>query len=280
MIPELLLEEILLGEKDEKDYYEKYGKEELLAALSKLRESNEEILKSYPADKAYEDFIKKSFEVKNAGFSKNAGTNAEHGADGKKKPRILKFASNFYDKINQFQIIKYSAAAAVVFALVTPLALKNMSTTATPASVRIKGIGTDDNKIRLYKQSGNDALLLKDGDEACENDLIQITYTPGSYKFGLIFSVDGNGNVTRHFPEDSWTSAKLEHTGEEVPLSFSYSLDDAPRYECFVFVASKKAFDMSALDRISKDSYSIDFIKSGSYLPQNCNASVFVLNKR
>ena len=29
MIPQLLLEEINLGEKDAKDYYEKYGKEEL-----------------------------------------------------------------------------------------------------------------------------------------------------------------------------------------------------------------------------------------------------------
>ena len=50
MIPQLLLEEILLGEKNEQDYYEKYGKEELRSALAELRDSNEQILAMYPAD--------------------------------------------------------------------------------------------------------------------------------------------------------------------------------------------------------------------------------------
>ena len=48
MIPQLLLEEILLGEKDAKNYYSKYGKEELESALEGLRKSNQEILSAYP----------------------------------------------------------------------------------------------------------------------------------------------------------------------------------------------------------------------------------------
>ena len=48
MIPQLLLEQILLGEKNACDYYDLYGKTEIEEALKALRESNEEILKEYP----------------------------------------------------------------------------------------------------------------------------------------------------------------------------------------------------------------------------------------
>ena len=44
MIPQLLLEEINLGEKNASDYYDKYGKEELEKALEDLRKSDEEII--------------------------------------------------------------------------------------------------------------------------------------------------------------------------------------------------------------------------------------------
>ena len=51
MIPQLLLEEISLGEKRAEDYYEKYGKERLENALAELEKSNQEILAAYPAAK-------------------------------------------------------------------------------------------------------------------------------------------------------------------------------------------------------------------------------------
>lgn len=260
MIPELLLEEILLGEKNEKDYYGKYGKEELQAALADLRKSNEEILESYPADTIEESFVKKSFEAKN-----------------KVKSAACKTSGKSF-------VWKYSAAALLLFAFASPLVIKNINvdpasaSDSSSAAVRVKGNAR--HQIRLYKKSGDDALLLKNGEEASENDLIQITYTPGKYSYGVIFSVDGNGNLTRHFPENSWKAAKLEKTGEEVPLSFSYALDDAPDYECFIFVASKNEFDMSGLESIDASSYSIDFLKNGSYLPKNCDGSIFVLNKK
>lgn len=253
MIPELLLEEILLGEKDERDYYDKYGKAELQSALASLRKSNEEILAMYPLDEASDDFSRKAIEAKNSKF-----------------PRLAKNNS----------IWRFSAAAALICALAGPLLIKNISPVQDTMNERVKGNGVNHHQIRLYRQSGNDASILKNGDSASENDLIQITYIPGEYNYGVIFSVDGNGNITRHFPEDSWSAAKLEKTGEEVPLPFSYSLDNAPDYECFVFVASKKSFDLSKVENISRKLYSIDFLKKGSYLPKNCDGSIFVLDKK
>ncbi|MBP5438359.1 MAG: hypothetical protein J6Y30_10305 [Treponema sp.] len=273
MIPQLLLEEILLGEKAENDYYDKYGKENIQSALADLRKSNEEILAAYPADAMEEAIIKKSFAEKNRGLaSGDAGRNA---LPAKKRYSIA---------------FRYSAAALLLFALATPLIIRNFNAAShrpgslvesgEPNSPYIGVKGASHHQIRLYKQKGDKALVMEDGDIAKENDLIQITYTPGAYNFGVIFSVDGNGNVTRHFPENSWEAAKLEKTGEEVPLSFSYALDDAPDYECFVFVASKKAFDLSKMDKISSRKFSIDFLKKGSYLPKDCDSSVFILNKK
>lgn len=252
MIPQLLLEEILLGEKKEKDYYEKYGKEELQAALAELRESNEQILAMYPADEMQDKIIEKAFAEKN-----------KVSQPAKKAPA---------------PVWKFSLAAMLALALVSPLVIRNFSGADESGLVRIKGNGH--HQIKLYRQSGNEAIILKNGEAASENDLIQITYTPGLYNYGLIFSVDGNGNVTRHYPENSWKAQKLEKTGEEVPLPFSYSLDNAPDYECFIFVASKNEFDLSNIEKINKDSYSVDFLKKGSYLPKGCDGSIFVLNKK
>ena len=256
MIPELLLEEILLGEKDERDYYEKYGKAEIQAALAELRKSDEEILAQYSMEKMKDEIIKKGFESKNE--AKNTGKN------------ILR-ASGF---------IKYAAAAVLIFAFGLPLVM-NTYKSASPAvpSERVKGAKLH-HQIRLYRQENGQASLLKNGEEASENDLIQITYLPGQYKYGVIFSVDGKGNVTRHFPEESWTAGQLAKTGEEVPLSFSYALDDAPDYECFIFAASKSEFELSNIEEIDKNSFSIDFLKKGSYLPNNCDGSIFVLRKK
>ncbi len=260
MIPELLLEEILLGEKEEKDFYEKYGKEEIKSALENLRKSDAAILEMYPAQKMQKEIMKKAIMASNPELSKPAV----------KKNRFASFAVS--------KAWKFSAAAAFVLMLAGSFVIRNYNFRGTAPTERVKGAGAN-HQIRLYRQDGNDAVLLKNGETASENDLIQITYIPGKYSYGVIFSVDGNGNVTRHFPDNTWVSSELEKTGEEVPLSFSYSLDDAPDYECFIFVASKNSFDLSQIEKIKKESFSIDFLKQGSYLPEGCDGSIFVLHK-
>lgn len=251
MIPQLLLEEINLGEKNAKDYYKKYGKEELENALAELRKSDQEILAAYPA----------------LNF-KPAVVGVGNGAD---KP-------NIYVRLNKARPFFFAAAAVLVLALCAPVMLNSIKGANGSRSIRLKGSGQ--HQIRLYKQAGADAVLLKNGESAKENDLVQITYIPGSYNYGVIFSVDGNGNITRHFPDASWQAEKLQKTGEEVPLSFSYELDDAPKYECFIFVASKNPFDFSTIESLDKKDISVDFLKKGSYLPKDCDGSIFVLNKK
>ena len=96
MIPQLLLEEILLGEKAENDYYDKYGKEELRSALADLRKSDEEILAAYPQDAMEEAIIKKSFAEKNRKLSSgNAVKNAAGTAAPGKKHYSIAFRYSF-----------------------------------------------------------------------------------------------------------------------------------------------------------------------------------------
>ena len=94
------------------------------------------------------------------------------------------------------------------------------------------------------------------------------------------YSIDGNGNVTRHFPESGWTAVKMKHSGSEIPLDFSYELDDAPDFECFILVASKKAFSLEGIDEeIAASSVDVDFIQVGNYLPSGTDRTAFLLRK-
>lgn len=250
MIPQLLLEEILAGEKNAQDYYETYGKENVEAALAELKASNEEILSQYPVEKMRQEFVKKSFVVKQP---------------KSKRPLFV------------------AAAAVLALAVVSPVIYENLKTpepSSETTGIRLKGNSSSQHQLRIYKKDGNKAVALKNGDSAAENDSVQITYIPGEYNYGLIFSFDGNGNVTKHFPENGWKAGKLEKTGEEVPLSFSYVLDDAPAYECFVFVASKNKFDMSKFEKEIKNKRpNTDDLSKGVYFPEGCDGAIFLLKK-
>ncbi|MDO4506604.1 MAG: hypothetical protein Q4B64_06610 [Spirochaetales bacterium] len=247
MIPQLLLEEINLGEKNARDYYDKYGKEELEKALAELRKSDEEILAAYPMKEMQEKFEEKT--------------------SASEKRNVLSFRS--------YRTWAMSAAAALAVFLCAPFMYNSFK--AGKSEIRVKGNSSSGSQIRLYRQEGSDVVKLSSGDRAKENDVIQITYIPADKNYGIIFSLDGNGNITRHFPEDNWAAGKLVKNGEEVPLSFSYRLDDAPEFECFVFVSSRDEFAMEELEGLSK--LQPEYLKDAKHFPKNTEATFFVLKK-
>ncbi|WP_407397355.1 hypothetical protein [Treponema sp.] len=253
MIPQLLLEEINLGEKNAQDYYDKYGKEELEKALADLRKSDEEILKAYPI--------------------KEMSLKFEERTSVKETNNVFKFRS--------LRVWAMAAAAVLTIAFCVPFMYNGIKEKQNTFETRVKGGESVHSQLRLYKKAGSEILRLASGDKAQENDVIQITYIPGNKNFGVIFSFDGNGNITRHFPDDSWTAGKLEKTGEEVPLSFSYALDAAPEYECFIFVASGEEFSLDKIEKAAngKNAIRYDQLKSGKYFPKGAEASVFILEK-
>ena len=251
-IPTRILEEIKNSEVDAKNFYSIYGKENIETALDDLRKSDEEILNTY------------SVEAMKAAVA------------GKIVRKQLRFPA--------YRIVTYAAAAVLLAAIIIPAGLKSSKISAAHAPTeRIKGNApvktSDDPQIKLYRQKGREIQALNDGDFARSGDIIQITYNAGKDEYGVIFSVDGNGNITRHFPENSWQAAELQQNNEEIPLDFSYELDNAPDFECFIMVTSKKQFSLEDIENKIKNKTDIDYLTKLSYLPRKTEGITFTLEK-
>ena len=254
-IPTRILEEIKNSEVDAKNFYSTYGKENIETAINDLKKSDEEILNTYSVQA-----MKAAVENK---LNNKGGT-------------ILKFPA--------YKIVSYAAAAVLLAAILIPAGLKTSKISAgTTPTERVKGnaaaTSSADPQMKLYRQKGLEIQALKDGDFARSGDVIQITYNAGTEEYGVIFSVDGNGNITRHFPENSWNAAKLEHRADETPLDFSYELDNAPDFECFIMVTSKKQFSLDGIENQIKSKTDIDYLTKLSYLPKKTEGITFTLEK-
>ncbi len=145
------------------------------------------------------------------------------------------------------------AAPAVAAALVLVIAIFFRPGDPT-FGTRIKGEETIDmtkTQVIIYRKINDDAEVLKNGDTAFAGDLLQIAYVPAGKLYGVVFSIDGNGVVTLHYPEHDDDSTLLAQ-GQKTLLQTSYELDDAPGFERFFFVTSKSKIDTSKILRSAR----------------------------
>ena len=116
----------------------------------------------------------------------------------------------------------------------------------TPNHTRIKGEESIDfakTQLIVYRKENSEIGVLKDGSPARAGDLLQIAYVPAGKTNGVIFSMDGSGIVTLHFPEHKKSSTHLEQE-KKVLLASSYELDDAPAFERFFFITAMEEIDV------------------------------------
>ncbi|MBE6347319.1 MAG: hypothetical protein E7064_00060 [Spirochaetaceae bacterium] len=190
----------------------------------KLTNSDKEILEKYSSD-----FVKSLVENK---LSKSTASKKESFTI---KPSF---------------VFKFSAVAAVLaLALILPLSFSNStkvydSVFEGESAIRLKGKSS---ALFVYRNENGKAVRLSTGTKVSEGDILQLSYVCADPEYALIVSVDGNGVVTSHFPEDSTDSALLEKGGE-FPLSYSYKLDDAPSFERFYLVTSDKEFSLDSIE--------------------------------
>lgn len=261
MYSDLELEEIALGERKLNKKYSPEKKADYEEKIAEINKSNEEILKKFPSMQMEQAVFKKMMADSNSDFkTENKGSSK---------------------KTFKYNRIKYlSIAVAAVFAIcIIPTSLRLSNNYNGQNTVRTKGKVSKDPQMKLYRNAGKYVELVKNGDKAYENDQIQITYKSGKQKYGLIFSVDGNGNITKHLYSGNFGSVILENSTEEIPLEYSYVLDDAPDYECFVFVTSNKPFKLDNDKILKKSMKNIKYVTKGKYLPKYCEKTVFILNK-
>ena len=222
---DLYYEQILLEESslkhDDLDIYEK-------EILNELEDSNESILNEYPPEIM-------------AGRINKAISKAE-----------IESTSRFnYKKV----YIPLSAAAVFLLFFTIfpfndqPVSINTINETET---IRLKG---NSPSLYIYRGDLNNTELLPNNSIVKERDLLQISYDSAGTKYGIIFSIDGRGTVTLHFPDNVYSNTRLDFGGK-VYLPYSYELDNAPFFERFFFITSDREIDaeeiMSKAGRIAK----------------------------
>lgn len=236
--PDFFYEKILLGEAIDKDIC--LDSPETQEKLKVLRDSNKEILTKYTSDQVKADILKK---ITNKNKLSGSEKNLKH----------------FVFSPNTIKGLGLASAACLLFALslgtyfqLKPKAYKeatnsieNLLNTQTDGlgATRFKGSGA---RLFIYRKDGNQASLLTAGTKVKEKDMLQLSYVAGGDSYGLIISVDGNGVVTRHFPDKGNSAGLLDQSGE-IPLNFAYQLDNAPKFERFIFVSGQTAFPIDSI---------------------------------
>jgi hypothetical protein len=99
-------------------------------------------------------------------------------------------------------------------------------------------------------------VVLEDQALIREGNTIQLVYTVGTEiagdRYGVIFSIDGRGAVSLHYPYTPAGTTRLS-VGKQTALEESYTLDDAPDYEMFFFVIAGTPLDAAAILRTAEE---------------------------
>jgi hypothetical protein len=217
-VPDLLIEQLLMGELPDARSRELLRDPEVQERLRLLEESNRTILEAYPAEV----------------MAKRIGWRLEKAVESRpvRTPlaRLLPMAG--------FAALMVVAGLAVVMALTW--ARRPVQTLEV---TRVKGL---EPHLAVYRQTGSGAEALASNGTVHPGDVLQIGYVAGSRTFGMIFSIDGRGVVTLHFPSSGSVPSRLTGDGE-VLLDYAYKLDDAPEFERFFLVTGAQAFPMQAV---------------------------------
>lgn len=217
-IPDFYWEQLALGELEEPMKTQLLSMPEAKEKLKKLEEANQAFLQA----NSFADFnLALDRKLKSGDVEKT------------EKQKILPFG-----KIRVF--LPLAAAAALAFALIIPQRLGFFIGDNTQETIILKG----EADLRIYKDQQGGPLMLKEGSLVKKGDRLQLAYNGNGAAYGVIFSLDGSGALTMHYPEFGTESAELE-TGM-VNLSFSYILDDAPIGERFFFLFSDESFDANS----------------------------------
>lgn len=152
--------------------------------------------------------------------------------------RIKEF---FY--IPNFQAVGALGALLIAFVLITVVTKEN-SLDPQNDGIRTKS----STNLRIYRNEKPESVRLDSGDVASEGDLLQIRYMAHKVTYGFIFSVDGNGLLTRHFPATGDMAEKVVQD-KLTSLQESYQLDNAPYFEKFYFVTSNNSFSLNEIER-------------------------------
>lgn len=232
-VPDVILELYLLGELPPEEMTRIAGLEEqdptLTARLEMLRKSNEEILITHPAA-AFTAAVERK-------VSPTSRRSEVQTPDG-----FLNWSRRKW-----YIMAPAVAAAALLLMMIRIAPLSDgpggPAMVIAPDITRPKSTGAE---IHVYRQSGTDIEELDNLSLVANHDRLQISYSALGWPYGVIFSIDGRGAVTLHYPANESSSTMLDKHGEaEIP--YGYEIDNAPDFERFFLVSSKQPIDVASL---------------------------------
>lgn len=227
--PDLLLEQLRLGELPERLRKRLLADPQTAERLMLLEKSDEEILRRYPPGEIAGRIRERS----------RTGTHTAPPSD-EPAPEDLSAVAHLRRVAARSRLLPLLAALLVV-GLSVPIVLSTVDGRQERSEVRVKGLLPS---LRVYRESPSGIELLHDGSRVRRGDLLQIGYVAGEARYGMIFSIDGRGAITLHLPERANGAPQLQGAGQ-ILLPFSYELDSAPRFERFVFVTSTAPFSVA-----------------------------------
>jgi hypothetical protein len=100
-------------------------------------------------------------------------------------------------------------------------------------------------RLVVFRQVGDQAERLAQDAFVRPGDVVQLRYSPGGQRHGVIASIDGAGVVTLHFPlSDDAPPEATAMSPKKTALPNAYALDDAPRFERFFFITANDPIDV------------------------------------
>lgn len=203
-IPSRILEAICNDELQAQDFYDVYGKENVINACNQIKLSNEQIKQTYSAEDMKRAVAQK---LQYANNNKTSRKYEKFEKTELKQQNFVVFGEKNTEKVqktsfSKFKVIIPVMAAAVIVAVLLPRMIlsnnlqnsQNLSEISTKsANIRVKGAKNITNlensrqnqksEIRLYKKTDDGVQLLANGDSVKNGDIIQITYAPGKNNY-------------------------------------------------------------------------------------------------
>jgi hypothetical protein len=249
-IPDLFIEKLLLDELPQ-DMKERLLEDPAVRRrLDELKAENRMILEEYPPEEMAKAIRNRSRSNRQAEAGRTEVLQSARDRRGAAFLRRLKCFGGFGAPHRRLVPVAGFALLVLVGGLL--LVTRGPAFFAPRTEVRLKGGSAH---LNVYMKTAAGARLLEQGDSVTAGTILQVGYVSGDYRYGEIVSIDGRGEVTLHFPLSAVTGQSLEGEGE-VLLPYAYTLDDAPAFERFFFVVSKRPFSvetvLEAADRLAQ----------------------------
>ncbi len=233
-----LLERYLLGEvsKEEKTHVEKALQEDpkLSDRLNALRKSNQDILHQYPSTHMVKAIKEKIVQ--------------------QKRTERFKQVYLYFATATPLLLI-----AVILFLVVIPERKINLTLENNEEQILSHGANTSE---RLTRAKGNTELFIyrkgkENKEETLTNmqivhpkELLQVAYLSSGEKYGTIFSLDQQGQITYHLPNNKDLDSTSLQVGKKIYLPEAYELDETLGYEIFYLVSSQQPISSKTIKKI------------------------------